>query len=372
MLKKLLPKQFAITLVVLSALAASACVHQDDPGVGLVKFDSSAVFGIEPEDKAPVPDFEVPLGVDFAIPDDGFKPRDLNVKPDGPCPAAKLTAFPKAPATVRVQGMPKDGVYKWQRDLVQSKDATANPPTLINLPFTLEGRAIRRVTKESDHQFSFEMLAPDAFVRGNTIVTGFRVNTNDQLIAERAVAARTIGVVNVPGTDVRVANPADAPGIFITAIDVQNDNGVRVSSFHPTQPMLIVPLEGGILRSGQQFRSVGIDELSGTTITNDGVVGRTSRVDACGEIVEGYAVTLHQTLSSDLNSQLGDDPEGAAFDQATRQQTREVSYTFATQYGALPIGEGLALGDMERDPKAALGKWELGALDPTPLPDSVK
>jgi hypothetical protein len=49
-----------------------------------------------------------------------------------------------------------------------------------------------------------------------------------------------------------------------------------------------------------------------------------------------------------------------------------VNYTFATQYGALPISETLSLGDVNVDPIAALGKWELGSLTPTPLPDSVK
>jgi hypothetical protein len=371
-MKTLLPKKLAIALVAVSALGTTACVHQKAPGVGLVKFDSSAVFGITPEDKAPVPDFQVPLGTDFALPEVPFVHRDLNKVDDGPCPAAKLTAFPKTSATVRVIGQPPEGVFKWKRDLVEAKDTTVNPPKVSALPFVLEGRAIRRVAKQGDHQFTFEMLAPDSFVPGNTIITGFQVNTNPQLVAERNVAARTIGVVNIPGTSVRVANPSDAPGIFITSIDVQNDKGVRVSSFHPVQPMLIAPLEGGILRSGQQFRSVGIDELSGAAITNDGVVGRTSRIDACGEIVEGYAISLHQSLSDDVQAQLSTDPQGAVTREATRQQTREVAYTFATQYGALPISETLALGDFENDAVAALGKWELGALTPSPLPDSVK
>ena len=202
-MKTLRPKKLAIAFVALSALSTTACVHQNAPGVGLVKFDSSAVFGITPEDKAPVPDFQVPLGTDFALPDVPFVHRDLNKVDDGPCPAAKLTAFPKTSATVRVIGQPPEGVFKWKRDLVQAKDATVNPPKISSLPFVLEGRAIRRVTKQSDHQFTFEMLAPDSFVPGNTIITGFQVNTNPQLIAERNVAARTIGVVNIPGTSVQ-------------------------------------------------------------------------------------------------------------------------------------------------------------------------
>ncbi|HVV37093.1 MAG TPA: hypothetical protein VHC63_10860 [Acidimicrobiales bacterium] len=368
MLQKLLPRNVAIAFVALSAFGATACVHQDAPGVGLVKFDSSAVFGIAPQDKPDVPDFSLPLGTDFNLPALPTVRPDLNKIDEGPCPAAKLTAFPKTSATVRVQGQPTEGLYKWKRDLVEAKGANK----VTSLPFVLEGRAIRRITKDSDHQFSFEMVAPDSFVPGDTIITGFRVNTNPKLEVDRSVAARTIGVVNVPGADVRVADPTDAPGIFITSIDVQNDKGTRVSSFHPVQPMLIAPLEGGILRSGQEFRSIGIDELSGAAILNDGVVGRTSRIDACGEIVEGYAVSLHQILTSDIQSTLGDDPTGTVLNAGDRQETREVGYTFATQYGALPISETLSLGDFEADATAALGKWELGALTPSPLPDSVK
>jgi hypothetical protein len=364
---QLLPKKTAVALAALVALGSAACVKQNDPGVGLVKFDSSAVFGITPAEKPPVPD--------FILPDDAFElpvvtpvKRIIDDVVDGPCPEAKLTAFPKKSATVRVTDKPAEGLYRWKRNLLELKNAAVTPP-LKNLPFALEGRAIRRVTSESDHQFSFEMLAPDPFIAGDTVITKFRVNTNPQLFADRTVAARTIGVVNVPGTDVRVANPADAPGIFILGIEVQDTKGSRVSSFSPVQPMLIAPLEGGILRSGQEFQSVGIDATTGTAIVNQGVTGRTSRVDACGEIVEGYAITLHQTLTSDVDQ---DDPVNSLVGAALNQETREISYTFATQYGALPIAETLSIGDVNVDPIAALGKWELGGLTPTALPDSLK
>lgn len=359
-----------LAVVALIALGSAACVKQNDPGVGLVKFNSSAVFGIEPDAKPVVPVFEVP---DFsvageALPDEPLPTRALPKPDEGPCPEAKLTAFPKKPANVHVLDLPPAGLYRWQRDLLTLKNTALSPP-LRSFPFALEGRAIRRVVRDSDHQFNFEMLAPDPFISGNTVITAFRVNTNDTLFVDRRVDSRTIGVVNIPGTDVRVADPSDAPGIFITRIESQNSQGQQVSLFNPVQPMLIVPLEGGIVRTGQTFRSVGIDRATGTTISNDGVTGRTSRIDACGEIVEGYAVTLHQTLTEDL-----DDDE--SFDTATKvagnQETREITYTFATQYGALPIAESLSIGDVERDEIAAIGKWELGALQPKALPDSLK
>jgi hypothetical protein len=365
---QLLPKKTLIALVALSALFSAACVKQDAPGVGVVKFDSSAIFGITPNEKPVLPDFEVPDLSSEDLPDLDFKERVLPPVDPGPCPEALLTAFPKKSSTPQVIGLPTAGVYKWQRDLLTLKDTSADPP-VKTFPFALEGRAIRRVVQEGDHQFTFEMLAPDPFVASDTVITSFKVNTNPVLFVDRRVDSRTIGVVNIPGTDVRVANPSDAPGVFITGIDVQNSAGTRVSAFRPVQPMLILPLEGGIVRTGQQFRSVGIDAATGTAVMNDGVTGRTSRVDACGEIVEGYVVTLHQVLSSDVDPA---DPVGAGGGLAFNQETREITYTFATQYGALPIAESLSIGDINVDEVAALGKWELGALTPTALPDSLK
>jgi hypothetical protein len=333
-----------------------------------VKFESSAVFGIPTKDDT-LPGFDVPT--DLSLPEDLTPPLRATdpVKPTEACPAAKLTAFPKLATSVSVTGMPPEGVYKWQRDLFTIKDARTEPAKFISSQFALQSRAIRRVTKESDHQFSFDMLNVDPFEPSHTVITTFNVNTNPELFVDRRVDARTIGVVNIPGTDVRVANPSDAPGIFISRIEWQDDKGTRVSLFDPVQPMLIAPLEGGILRTGQSFRSVGINKTDGNVLANDGTIGRPSRIDACGEIVEGYVVNLHQTLTTDVDQS---DPVDAAARYATTNETREVTYTFATQYGTLPIAETLSIGDVAVDPVAVLGKWELGGLTPGPLPASLK
>jgi hypothetical protein len=190
------------------------------------------------------------------------------------------------------------------------------------------------------------------------------------LLVNQRVQSRTIGVVPIPGQDVRIANPSDQPGIFISRIDTQDAKGSRISSFNPVQPMMIAPLDEAILRSGQTFRSVGIDATNTTVIINDGVVGRTSRVDACGEIVEGYAITLHQIATTDINPQ---DPT-TLVGVAQGQQTRSIDYVFATQYGSLPIGENISLGDVlsPASPIALSAKYELGGLVPTALPDSLK
>lgn len=359
-------RKFAAVGIALFALAGSACVKQNDAGVGIAKFDSSAVFGIA-ADKPVVPGFSLPEGLDDVDLPDLPSPSPTNpIPPTGPCPEAKLNAFPKATATPQVKGMPEEGLYTWKRQTFILKDIAneANPYQL--LPFALQGRAIRRVVRESPHQFSYEMVAPNPYAENGSIVTSFRVNNNPELIVNRRLQARTIGVVPVPGVDLRIANPSDQPGVFITRIEQQSATGNTISAFAPVQPMLIAPLDEGILRSGQTFNSFGIDATTGTVISNNGIVGRTSRVDACGEIVEGYAVTLRQILSDDIRT------EGALFNVALAQETRGVDYIFSSQYGMLPISETLSLGDPNIDDFAISARWELGGLTPKALPDSLK
>ncbi len=338
-----------------------------------MKFDSSAVFGVAA--KTELPGFDVPDSFPdgFAssdlpsIPPNPLRPAAPAVESVGVCPQAKLADFPKKPATVTVAGTPTPGVYPWKRvEVVQQN--TANTPARTQRPFALESRAIRRVERQNDHQFVFEMLAPDPSASGNTVITSFLVNTNPTLLVERSVPGRTVGVVPVGTQDVRIGNPDDLGGIFISRIETQNEKGERVSVFAPLEPITVVPLDGGVVRSGQVFRSLGIDPTSQTVLLNDGLVTRTTRIDACGEVVEGYSVALKQTFSNDI---ILDDPDSIE-NVAARSQTRTAEFVFATQYGALPIQEILTIGDFREDAVAFAGRWELGGLTPKPLPDALK
>jgi hypothetical protein len=373
---------FAVACLAVLALGSSACVKQNLPGVGLVKFDSSAVFGI-PDKGAPLPGFDVPEEIaNFDVGGLLGPTTDTKLPDLGPCPPAKLTAFPKTTASVQVLGTPAEGLYKWKRDFAVLR----NGPAAEKLGQQLQSRAIRRVTKDSDHQFSFEMVQPDPTHQDLTVVTKYRVNTNPEIVAEQDTRnintgdvpidgvpqvsrdlPGTIGVVDVPYENVRLTDPTDAPGLFILSVETQNTAGTPVTTFRPAQPMLILPLDGGIVRSGQAFRSIGISQSDQSVLINDGVVGRTNRVDACGEIVEGYQVTLRQTLSTDVADGSSTVPTAV-----TDQQTRELTYTFATQLGALPIGETISVGNVDNSESGFYGSWTLGGLTPTPLPDGLK
>jgi hypothetical protein len=59
--------------------------------------------------------------------------------------------------------------------------------------------------------------------------------------------------------------------------------------------LLVLPLP---VRTGEEFTSVAVDPRSRFTIRYDAMTVRRSRVDACGEIIEGWLVEGIQTTSA--------------------------------------------------------------------------
>lgn len=380
-----LPLKTAAILIAVTGLMSSACVKAKPPGVGLVKVDTNAVFGIDKKSETPAgfaPEVdlgssasEIPLAdlPTFNLVSRGPDKTNLS---NEKCPIADTRkVFPKESATVTVRGLPAEGAYQWKKDLLVSKTQVNGKAVVRAVQAQLETRLLRRVQRTSgnDHQFTFETIAPS--LSGSTFdVTSFTVNTNPALVVKQRVESRTVGVVPVEGADVVVPPPNDAPGIFINKIETQDAKGVRVGGFTPLRPMLILPLEEGIVHPGGTFSSLGIDASSGDVLYNSGLVNATSRIDACGEVVEGFTVTLNQTLASDFSDPTTS-PDGFVTDldiYGARNKTRTLDYTFATQYGAAPIAVTLAVGDLQIDDTAFYGRWTLGGLTPAKLPDSAK
>ena len=100
-----------IALVAITAVASSACVKQHLPGVGLVKFDSSAVFG-QSKGQGDIPGFGTPgaFSDQFAVPNLPIPQlirRLVDRAPSGPCPEARLSDFPSTSASVTIKGLPR-------------------------------------------------------------------------------------------------------------------------------------------------------------------------------------------------------------------------------------------------------------------------
>ena len=358
------PERVLITCALLG-LTAAACVKPGPPGVEVAKLSADIVFGVKetPPPAAPAntptatsPVFEEPAE-EFnekilEIPDFKPLPRPTPTASAAPsdCPPAALTAFPKDTAEVTVKGTPTAGVYRFKRAISVAKPG--EPSTRFE---GFEQHVVRRVTPTPNkaYEFSYEVVQPDNINPGNFVVTTFRVNSNPAVVQSVNRPGQTVIVVPVPGVEQYVTDPNDEPGIFVDRIETQDVDGATQSVFDPVRPIKYMPLEEGLVRPGQSFESIGIDAETGNVIRHQGTVTRKTRVDACGEIVEGWLVEAVQTFSSGF--------EGA--------YEKAYSYNVATQYGALLISE---LGTISSGETALSIDVSLAGLTPAPLPENLK
>jgi hypothetical protein len=360
------PAKRAFAAIGLLALALSACVKQGAPGVSIAPLKADIVFGVKPVAPPAAPAntvAETPAATFDATAVDTFNEKVLeipNVTPIprtplgqaiDPCPAAALTAFPKTSADVNVKGTPAEGVYKFKRTLTVTKPG-GTPAT--NTGF--EQHVVRRVkqTPGKTYEFSYQVIQPDNLNPGQFALTNFRVNTNPAVVQNVNRPPQTIGVVGTPGVDQVVTPPQDEPGMFVDSITKQNkDGGAVAQPFAPVRPLKYLPLDETLVKPGQTFDTVGISPNSSQVVRHQGTVLRKTRVDACGEIVEGWLMDSTQTRS----------------DSATNGDVKYF-YNVATQFGAMFIAESTQL-TLADSTKVAV---DLSIADPKPqpLPDSLK
>jgi len=357
-----LPKRPTLLLLV-AVLTGTGCVQQGDPGVTVTPLKADIVFGI----KEPTPP-AAPANVAFArpevfgdeevddlpekvleIPDIVPLPRTPLAATASECPDAALTAFPKETAEVTVKGTPAAGLYRFKRSIEVVDGGGQRTKTT-----GFEQRAIRRVTPTEGkaYEFSYQVVQPNYLGSGGFTTTTYRVNNNTAVIQNVNEPPRTIGLVTAPGAEFVVTPPQDEPGIFVDRIEVQDDDGNPVGQpFEPIRPIKYLPLDEGILRAGQTWSSLGIDATTGRTLLHQGTVVRKTRVDACGEIVEGWLIEATQTFSDELVE-------------------RRFFYNVATQKGALFIAETTQFTDPSGlDVSIDLS---LAKVDPTPLPKNLQ
>ena len=364
-----LRERSALTITIVGLLGA-ACVQPSSPGVSVAPLKADIVFGVKeaieevaaPPNFTPAPVFfqaEAPLLEDededfekvLEIPDIKPLPRTTVAQAAEECPAAALTAFPSESAEVAVKGLPREGVYKFKRTL----SATGASGEAVSRS-GFEQRVIRNVKPTAKpYEFTYEVVQPDNFNPGRFAVTSFRVNSNPAVIQSVNQAPQTIGVVPVPGVEQIITPPSDEPGIFVDRIAYLNADGVEVEPFEPLRPLKYLPLDEGILRAGQTFDTIGIDAGSGTVIRHQGTVVRKTRVDACGDVVEGWLVEATQTASNDQTT-------GPVSE-------RKYFYNIATQLGSLFIAENTTYTSGDNTASVELS---IAELEPTPIPEGLK
>jgi hypothetical protein len=372
----------------LAALLLTGCVKQDAPGVGIQKLAADIVFGVKPAAETPppnlapgqvgpgdattyVPDSSTAFdkgaafgGGDFSGPAGRPGPRLPRVTPLAPtkstCPPAALTAFPAKEAGQQVEGVPAEGQYRWKRS---GNQTVANLPN-VKLPVAgFEQRLVRNVVKVSETEYTFETVQPELGTNITTIST-FKVkigavSKNVSPPVEPPDLTHPTSPVPLPvkppeGTQPTLPKPplpsnvsAGDPERGISLVKLQRVDAAGNSSELTFSPgVLYLPLE---IVPGEEFNAVGVDPRTGSVLQHQAKVIKRDRVDACGEVVDGWIVESTQTFTG---------PGQTA-------PPRTYRYIVAPQLGGIIISEEIHTSSPQGTTDVVLS---LGQLKPAPLP----
>lgn len=349
----------SLVVIGLASVLLGGCVKPNAPGVAIEPLNADIVFGVEeianreadPAAIAPDPaGIEAELDNDL-LPEQVFAPpaprnfprpplRAVEAAPKVECPDALLNAFPAetAPLEVPDDRSPKEGLYKWKRDATVER-ATQFGPVATNQK-GLEERLVR----------NFEMVLEDPSDGGRT----YRYEVVQPELGTSNVAIMTYQV-DTNATAVQAFNPvgADDPprvgeverGVVLKSVRYEDEAGNRLpGAFTPATGLLILPL--GVL-VGEVFTSTAVDPSTQQTWRLEAVVESRDRVDACGEIIEGYRVKGDLTVTG------------------ANGGTRKATWIVAPHLGGMVIGEQFEgeYGDLKVTYNANIGQ-----LEPSPAP----
>jgi hypothetical protein len=370
--------------LILGFAVLGGCVTPDPPGVAIKPLKADIVFGVrEPEAAKPAAfasppqEGEVAEEAELVLPPQPSATLNGPAKPKvrvpllraaDPCPPAKLNAFPAVEATRTVKTQPTEGTYKWKTQSIVNT-------TVGTLKFsnTLNGFEQRVVTNVSPITSVPNPTAVDPTdPETNTTTFTFEVTQKVAGGSKRTtyqVRNAAVGVRNEPGVEVprpaipnppvsvpitspTTSTPPDLPngvaagdperGLTIKKIEDFDENGAPLRTVQFASGVQILPLA---VLTDEIFRSVGVDPTTQVTLVHEGTVKNRNRVDACGEIVDGWEVVLDATIVDGENT----------------ERTKQTIFV-ATQYGAMPIFESVDYGEV------GSRTFTLGQLNPTPLP----
>jgi hypothetical protein len=356
------PKR-ATCLALVAASVLAACAGPGDPKTGIDRLEADLVFGLKPPSEAAPSAFtppaltesgeeeflDVPESLPTPTPTPSLRPRprrelpNQNTPPAQTCPEAALTAFPAKPADIYVTEKPKEGLTRWRR----SGTRTINGQVIPVAGF--ERRVLRRVQDDNGAfsptatqpkmAYTFETIRP---IDGGAFeVTQYRVNT--------APVSTTTASDHTGGP----TSPDPEAGVVMKRVDIVRADGTTTPSFEPVRGLLLLPLP---VTPGASFSSTATDARNERVFTIEGrIVGR-GRVDACGDIIDGWRVEATMT-------------------QRSLQRGEEVvkyNYLVATQYGGVMIAEsaeGQVVGDTNESYSVS---FQRAQLEPDPLPESLR
>jgi hypothetical protein len=364
----------------LAALLLAGCVKQDAPGVGVQKLAADIVFGVEPQPDVAPPNLNPgqagPGDATTYVPEAGASGADapelaegsfsgprakrgtprlspLN-PPKAPCPPAALTAFPAKEAGQSVEGTPAEGQYRWKRTGQQTV------PTLPGVVLPIGGfeqRLVQNVKKISETEYTFETVQPELAGEITTISTfKVKIGAVNQTVSPPVDLNSPTTRVPLPFTP--PAPPGPKPSVPGTVSVGEPERGISLmrlqrvdkarntSELNFTPGVLYLPLD---VVPGEEFTSVGIDTRTGAVLQHQAKVVKRDRIDACGDVVDGWVVEATQTFSS-----------GAA-----TAPSRSYRYLVAPQLGGLIISEEFHVNSPAGNTDVTLS---LAQLNPAPLP----
>lgn len=295
-----------------TVLVASGCVQRKPPGLKVASLESSIVFGLKPVDVAAppgTPQPELPPVDSRPAPEPASTPapREIPPLPKLPpvtvptaptpfCRTATVSDFPTV-APQNAPTPPKAGFYFFK----------PTPPELFGAdrydiqPKDLQTRLILNVSKPQVTQNPVNG-APSPVGSGDVKTTTYQYDQVTYLDP----AGKSALIDRIKVTDNPIYTSFGAVNFGPTEYAGQPDRGVALlnrqltsangsATFAPSSPLLLLPLPA---ISGQTWQSVSVDPASGATYILYGRIINRQRVDACGDVVEGWAVEA-QTVFKD-------------------------------------------------------------------------
>jgi hypothetical protein len=231
------------------------------------------------------------------------------------CPKAGPFAVPAKIAGSVVEGAPAQGAYSYRVEGSVKQDDAAGQA----LP-DRQVRMVRNIKRESETRHTFDVSVPQP---GATDTTTYRVDQS--------------------------TGNSELDGLFIVSQTRAFADGRPPQQFNPTPPVRIfrTPTE-----SGARFTSSGTDPLVRTNMTIQGVVEKKDTVDACGEVLDAWLVSVSGRILS---------PE--------RDTAVSATFHIAPQFGALIIAEGVTLKTTAGSTTTThTSKAVINSITPAPLP----
>jgi len=320
-----------IGVVVALGLLTSACVQQPPQGLAVTQVAADFSFGVRPAPApaaapagfivAPatqtavaqnVPSFPTQPAITLTLPN--LPPLLPLTQPLAACPTPLEGVFPALAAATDVPGsvFPKAGSFGWRYN-GSEKETVAT--FTFNVP--LVGTGTHKIT--------------DVTTKTTAGAYGYTVNETDpvsQDVVSTTYGVEPSGTTTEGATGLSAQNSlptivAPGAGLAITGITSYDPKTKATSTFKPITALNLLPLPA---TPGEQFTSVAIDPTNFAELEYDGTVGAPVRINACGQLMEGYTVTGKETFT---------EIEAAGIAATTATYTLVV----APQYGAIPIQE---------------------------------